>query len=588
MPTLEFLSDPLWQRLAWTLLHFVWQGTMLGLLLLTVLPLLRTASSRYLTALAVLLAMTVCPLVTFAVVEARGGDFEQSADLAHWVSMPSGASPEAELPLADPTVWEAVYHQAQPYIVLTWLAGVVLLGGRLLFSYLAVTRLRASGLRLPNPFEASFCGLARRMRISGGVLARQSHLVHEAMVVGLFRPLVLMPASWLSELPPQVIEAVLAHELAHIRRHDLWVNMLQRVVETLLFYHPAVWYVSRVLRVEREKCCDELAVAVTGQKVVYVEALELVARRRLAAPTVWAAAMGGTRKMNLLDRVRNVLGLRPESSAARYWPVGVAALVLPLGLWCATLVVSPAVTADEQETLVAQREGGEREGGEREGDRPRGEREGDRPAPREGERRDGDRPAPREGDRPMPPREGADRPGPREGGDRPFPPREGDRPFPPREGDRPFPPREGERPLGPVPPELMRLIAELRQEVIQLRREVNELREGRLPPRGEGRPEGRPEFREGDRPGPRGEFRPDARPEGRPEGRPEAREGDRPGPRPEARERPAAEREERERAERRAIEERREVERREVERREGERREGDAPRREGEPKKDGE
>jgi hypothetical protein len=413
-------------------------------------------------------------------------------------------------------------------------------------------------------------------------------LVHEAMVVGLFRPLVLMPASWLSELPPQVIEAVLAHELAYIRRHDLWVNMLQRVLETLLFYHPAVWYVSRVLRVEREKCCDELAVAVTGQKVVYVEALELVARRRLAAPTVWAAAMGGTKKMNLLDRVRNVLGLRPESSAVRYWPVGVAALVLPLGLWCATLAVSPAaVTADEQETEVAQREGGEREGGEREGDRPReerprGERDGDRPdrpAPREGDRpdrpgpREGDRPdrpGPREGDRPMPPREGADRPGPREGGDRPFPPREGDRPFPPREGDRP---------LGPVPPELMRLIAELRQEVIQLRREVNELREGRLPPR----PEGRPEFREGDRPGPRGEFRPDARPEGRPEGRPEAREGDRPGPRPEASERPAAEREERERAERRAIEERREVERREVERREG-----DAPRREAEPKKDGE
>jgi hypothetical protein len=173
-----------------------------------------------------------------------------------------------------------------------------------------------------------------------------SRAVSEALVVGFWRPIVLVPAAWASDMPLVVLEAIVAHELAHIRRFDLWVNLLQRLVEALLFYHPAVWWVSRQLRLEREMCCDELAVAATGRRVEYAETLELVARERLAGvrPAL-AAGIRGESNMKLLARVKNVLG-GPAGETGGLWPAGVLAVLLPLGLWAVTWgVLSPAPAA---------------------------------------------------------------------------------------------------------------------------------------------------------------------------------------------------------------------------------------------------
>jgi beta-lactamase regulating signal transducer with metallopeptidase domain len=553
---LELLSQPAWQRVAWTLVHFVWQGAIIGAALWLLLFFLNGAHSRYATALVAFMTLIACPIVTLWTLQ-ETIVIESAAPVAIEVSL-------ADLLLLAEPVETPLFATAQPYLVLAWLTGVTLLSARLVAGYVGVRRLRASGVPLHHTLLPEFHKLALRMRVSRNVKAVSSHLVCEALVVGLWRPLILIPAAWITEMPAQTLEAVLAHELAHVRRHDLWVNLLQRVVETLLFYHPAVWYVSRVLRVEREKCCDELAVAATGERLVYVEALQLVAHRRLAAsPAVWATAMGGARKMNLLERVRNVLGLRPETSASRFWPVGVAALVLPVGLWCATIAMTPTAQADDDnkdkpaaekekdgerkdgerkdgERKEGERKDGERKDGERkEGERkdserkdgerkdgerrPEARREGDRPGPRDGERREGDRPGPRDGERRPEARREGDRPGPRDGerregpGPRDGERREGDRPGP-RDGDRSGPrgPRDGDRP-NPGPREgvgdqaaLAQMIMELRQEVMQLRREVHEMRQGRGgdfrgPEAARERPRG-----EGDRPGaagPRGERR---------------------------------------------------------------------------------
>src|SRR4029434_3857909 len=109
-----------------------------------------------------------------------------------------------------------------------------------------------------------------------------SRQVAEAMAIGIVRPLVLIPAAWATEMPLEMLEAVIAHELAHLKRRDLWINLFQRIVETLLFYHPAVWWLSQRLRVERELCADELAVAATGKRLVYAKALEQIACERQA------------------------------------------------------------------------------------------------------------------------------------------------------------------------------------------------------------------------------------------------------------------------------------------------------------------
>src|SRR5213075_1678041 len=140
---------------------------------------------------------------------------------------------------------------------------------------------------------------AHAMRLRRAVKLVESAAVEVPAVISWLRPVVLLPASTLTGLAPKQIEMVLAHELAHIRRHDFLVNILQAVVETLMFYHPAVWWMSRRLRIERENCCDDLAVAVCGDALQYARALTRLEELR-GGPRIALAANGGS----LLTRVR--------------------------------------------------------------------------------------------------------------------------------------------------------------------------------------------------------------------------------------------------------------------------------------------
>ena len=129
------------------------------------------------------------------------------------------------------------------------------------------------------------------------------------MVIGWLRPLVLVPIAAFAGLAPQQIEALLAHELAHIRRHDYLVNVLQRVVEAVLFYHPAVWWVSNQIRKERELCCDDVAVAASGDALSYAHALADLESSRPAHARTSIAANGGS----LLSRIRRLVESQPAS-----------------------------------------------------------------------------------------------------------------------------------------------------------------------------------------------------------------------------------------------------------------------------------
>ncbi len=137
---------------------------------------------------------------------------------------------------------------------------------------------------------------------------------------GWIRPALLLPAATLAGLTPQQLEAVLAHELAHILRYDYVVNMLQTVVETLLFYHPAVWWASGRMRQERELCCDDLAVSACGDALCYARALTRLERLRVGAPAHAGLALGSTGG-SLLYRIRRIMG---EVSGAGLHAVEVA------------------------------------------------------------------------------------------------------------------------------------------------------------------------------------------------------------------------------------------------------------------------
>ena len=135
-------------------------------------------------------------------------------------------------------------------------------------------RLRSRLVRpAPSEWQQALDRLKTRIRVSRPVRLLVSSLVQAPAVVGWLRPVVLVPVGALAGLPAEQIEALLVHELAHIRRHDYLVNVLQSVVEALLFYHPAVWWVSGHIRTEREQCCDDVAVSVSGDVLTYARAL---------------------------------------------------------------------------------------------------------------------------------------------------------------------------------------------------------------------------------------------------------------------------------------------------------------------------
>jgi len=381
---LDMLHEPVWQRLAWTLLHFVWQGLVVaaGVTLLLWLVPCRRAQVRYSLHLVGLLLMAACPLVTFALLPTPSPaeaprPLGQGTDLPELVVVEPSESgtpasivlpTEAPLP-GDTTVirqalatrqegeratsgvappaarlgtapWKARTDRwvrlAQPYGLIVWMVGVFLLSVRLMLSFAGVRKLMRNRCPISAELASRVVELGNRFGFRSMPSVFTCERIREAIVVGVLRPIVLLPGCWVTEMTPDALEAVIAHELAHIRRWDAWVNLLQRLVETLLFYHPAVWWLSYRLCLEREMCTDELAVKATGERMTYATTLELLGRKRLnLAPPQFGAAMGGG-KMALLNRVRNILDISPSHERARWWPVGLLALLVPVLIWSAS------------------------------------------------------------------------------------------------------------------------------------------------------------------------------------------------------------------------------------------------------------
>lgn len=363
MPPLDFLREPTWQRLTAALLHFLWQGFALGVLLHLLLPFLstRSAGTRYAVCVGALLVMAACVPVTFCLVPSPAGPIAGAMNGLPLTPLGVGENGAAAPPTPGPSVtggrtepdgrgaWPLLVtgslRSAQPYLLSAWLLGALLLSSRLLFGLVSIPRLLMGRAPVGTDLAGRVTGLSGALGLPPKIPVFASRRVGEAVVFGFVRPMILVPLSWLAEMTPDVLEAVLAHELAHIRRCDLWVNLFQRIVETLLFYHPTVWWLSRRIRLEREICCDDLAVAATGRRVDYATALELAGRKRVSPATVPFESVSGGGRMALLDRIQHVLGLLPERNRIAWGPVGLGAVATVLLLViCLAHGAGPAAT----------------------------------------------------------------------------------------------------------------------------------------------------------------------------------------------------------------------------------------------------
>jgi beta-lactamase regulating signal transducer with metallopeptidase domain len=336
MNAMEIFTAPLAQAIGWALLHLLWQATIVAGILAATLALLsrHSANTRYAVscgALTLVFAMFVATAVrSYEPAPAPSAPTTSEEKLAPVTLVPVTRVP-ALLAAAATESWReqmvesiAGARQWLPGIVAIWLLGVVVLSSRLLLSWARTRRLAS---RATQETSAHWRWVARRLSDALGlkraVRIIESAAVEVPSVIGSLRPVILLPASALTGMTPEQIEMVLAHELAHIRRHDFFVNLLQAMVETLMFYHPAVWWMSRRVRIERENCCDDLAVAVCGNPLQYARALTRLEELRAHAPAITVAANGGS----LLDRIRRLVTDRAESTGSTSrWAAAVAML----------------------------------------------------------------------------------------------------------------------------------------------------------------------------------------------------------------------------------------------------------------------
>lgn len=337
----------------WAMLHSLWQGTILAVSLAVCLRAFqgRSPGLRYWASGLTLAAFVLCPLLTalsllrsFAPQNGPSRPWVYEATL--WFS-----DPETGIPAWQKTL--AAIDHALPILLLLWLAGVCLLLMRLVAAVYGVRRLRVHGIEAaPAEIRELAQRLGRRMGIAGEPRLSLSDRVSSPAVIGWLRPLILLPAAC-AQLSPGELEAVLAHELAHIRRRDYPCNLLQSVAEALVFFHPAAWWISHRIRQEREHCCDDAAIVTCNSPLSYAKALARLEERRVGLePRFQLGADGG----QLGARIRRILSREPQpGSILRVALSGgfIAALTLFCLLFASQIAVrqTPAYAAADSSAL---------------------------------------------------------------------------------------------------------------------------------------------------------------------------------------------------------------------------------------------
>ena len=336
MSAIQIMSTQPWvERLGATLLHFLWEGLAIAAVYAVGRRWTERSfgpNARYIAACVALAMMATAPVVTWIVLSppaaksvvasfaAPLSDSATSAFRSAPVLLPGGAPRGGGAPLL---LW----------VVAIWLGGAMASWVRMLGGWILAERLRSRLVRpASGEWQQALDRLKTRLRVSRPVQLLVSSLVQAPVVVGWLRPAVLVPVGALAGLPADQVEALLLHELAHIHRHDYLVNLLQGVVEAILFYHPAVWWISGHIRGERELCCDDMAVAASGDVLTYARALAGLESARPAHAGMVMAASGGS----LVNRIARLAG-RPRPAPRTF--SGSATIVAAMIIAATTLAL---------------------------------------------------------------------------------------------------------------------------------------------------------------------------------------------------------------------------------------------------------
>ncbi|HWC97694.1 MAG TPA: GWxTD domain-containing protein [Candidatus Sulfopaludibacter sp.] len=326
----NWMTSPLAQALGWALFHFLWQGTLIAVLLAAILWFHRTPRARYLFASAAMAAMVLSFAATMALCWPAAEPTRQVGP---------GAMRHVPLaPAPDPAGRAAIDALKQPgpppWLVPVWMGGVSLFYCYSLVAWLAATRLKKRGaFAAPLEWQRRMKELAAELGLRRSIALLESCLTDVPVVIGYLRPVILLPIGMLAGLTAAQVEAILIHELAHVRRYDYLANVMQTMVEGMLFYHPAVWWVGSLMRREREHCCDDVVVAQQGDARGYAVTLARLELSRSAREPALAATGG-----NLMKRIHRLQqGLMQQQEGPR-----AAAPLISAGVLLATATLGIA------------------------------------------------------------------------------------------------------------------------------------------------------------------------------------------------------------------------------------------------------
>lgn len=305
----EIIPTEIVQTIGWTLLNSLWQGMAIALLLAIALFVFRKKSAQFRYALSVsaMGLLVIAAVVTYVIEYQLIIQVEEPLGILRFDAENSNEFLLTQLESTSTwfTYFIDYFNQNIPLMVLVWMLGILFMGLRMIGEITYVYHLKNYQTQIvPNAVQLQLETLLNQLNIQKRVKILESLKVQTPMVIGFLKPVILMPIGLISGLSSKQIESILAHELVHIKRHDFAINLLQSFVEVLLFFNPAVWWISACIRAEREHCCDDLAIQVTGDKTTFVKTLAQLEEIRIS--NQFAMAFANNRN-GVLHRIRRIL-----------------------------------------------------------------------------------------------------------------------------------------------------------------------------------------------------------------------------------------------------------------------------------------
>ncbi len=338
----QYLSESIIEALGWTVLHSIWQGSLIGLLLAFFLSYFQKSNAqlRYWYAYIALCLVFITSLSTFFFYfESPIGQLlvEQPSMIETSTMHPLNV--DIQKPLIEQLQIQLTTYFTKhlPLIVFVWLLGALLFMLRLIGSYIYVQKVKHRYLfPVAQKWQCKLQKLSTHIGLKQKVDFFESSLISTPMVIGFFKPILLFPVGAINQLHIEEVEAIIVHELAHIQRNDYVLNLIQSVIEVLFYYHPVIWWISNHIRIERENCCDDKVLEICNNPLDYAKALVSLQTMQNQIPIL--AMPLSNHKSHLLNRVKRILN-QPKNKSNIMEKLTISSLLV-----CLLFIVSVSAT----------------------------------------------------------------------------------------------------------------------------------------------------------------------------------------------------------------------------------------------------